>query len=192
MCRMRVTNCSVVEWRFQRGWVPHFRGRKSQESPLAVSLPETLHAHKRDALSDKNHPPQKNIDLLMNKFLITQERSESPHSFLFFVKEMSKNIPFGAGTMLRVVALKTGKPVGGPSGLGRGNLIPAINMGGGRCTLSGEDTKWGRQRYSDVVDTSVRTAGSSFKGITGIVPPSACGQFISSMMSSLVSQYRAL
>lgn len=67
-----------------------------------------------------------------------------------------------------------------------------ISMACGRCTLSREDTtKWVRQCYSDVTDESGRTAGSSLKGITGMIPPSACGYFASSV-SSLVHQYYAM
>lgn len=129
-----------------------------------------------------------NNNLLVDTFLNARRRSKCPRSL--FLKGDVKNVPFGAEKMLKGAAVLTRKAVGGPGGLGRGNLIPTISVAGGRCTLSREDTtKWGRQCYSDVVDKSVRTAGSSLKGITRTIPPSACGHLTSSMMSSLGRQY---
>lgn len=124
---------------------------------------------------------------------VSKRVAKVKNHLLCVLKGDVKKVPFEAGEMLKGVAALTGNPRGGPSSLGGVNLIPGINMACGRCTLSREDTtKWGRQCYSDVVDESGRTAGSSLKGIMGMIPPSACGHFASSMMSALVHRYYAL
>lgn len=94
-------------------------------------------------MSDKNAEKKKEANLLADTFLNARRRSKSPR--FLFLKGDVKNVPFGAEKMLKGVAVLTGKAVGGPRGLGGGNLIPTINMAGGRCTLSREDTtKWGK------------------------------------------------
>lgn len=99
--------------------------------------------------------------------------------------------------MLKAVAALTGKPLGGPSSLGGANLIPGVNKALWQVhTVKSRHNKVGKavlQCNTVTLRMRVgRTAGSSLKGITGMIPPSACGHFASSMMSSLAHRYYAL